>query len=93
MPRAGGDPLMPLTNFATYRQVLLDLGFQDVFVPSSFARLEHADTDTVVLLRPYADTDLVEPIIMLGYRQILDEKGVVSTEELDDLLRQRIAAG
>lgn len=83
---------MPRTTFAAFRDVLLDLGFVCTSDPANAALLEHPETDTVILLRPLAPTDEVPQIIVLGYRRILDERGVVSADEFDDLLRQRSAA-
>lgn len=79
-------------TFSAFRQVLLDLGFQDRSVPGSHVLLEHQGTDTVVLLRPYRDDEFIEPAILVGFRRILDEKGVVGREHFEELLRQQSLA-
>ncbi len=84
---------MTRPTFSDFRSVLLGLGFQDRSVPGSHVLLEHAPTDTVVLLRPYRDAELLEPATLRGTRRILDEKGVVPGERFDDLLRQRSLVG
>jgi hypothetical protein len=75
------------------RQVLLGLKFHDRSVPKSHVLLEHGATNTVVLLRPYRDDEVIDPVTLLGISRILDEKGVVSRERFDDLLHQRTLAG
>ena len=79
-------------TFADFRHVLLGLGFVDRSVPGSHVLLEHGPTDTVVLLRPYHDAEAIDPATLLGFRRILDEKGVIAGERFDDLLRQRSLA-
>jgi predicted RNA binding protein YcfA (HicA-like mRNA interferase family) len=83
---------MHLPTFADFRRVLLGLGFQDRSVPGSHVLLQHANTDTVILLRPYQDEEELDPATLLGYRRILDEKGVVTLDRFDDLLRQQAVA-
>jgi predicted RNA binding protein YcfA (HicA-like mRNA interferase family) len=84
---------MTKTTFFAFRQVLLGLGFQDRSVPGSHVLLEDRGSDTVILLRPYRDTEVLAPATLLGWRRILDEKGVISRERLDELLREHSLAG
>jgi hypothetical protein len=74
------------STFGDHRQVLLGLGFQEISSPSRI-RFEQATTDTIVLLRPYATDDVVDPAALLAVRRLLDEKGVIGREEFDVLLR------
>jgi predicted RNA binding protein YcfA (HicA-like mRNA interferase family) len=83
---------MTIPTFADFRDVLLGLGFQDRSVAGAHVLLEHTDTDTVVLLRPYQDTEELDPATLLGIRRILDEKGVVTRDRFDDLLRRQSLA-
>ncbi|HWG47488.1 MAG TPA: hypothetical protein VN688_32295 [Gemmataceae bacterium] len=78
-------------TFGDLRQVLLGLGFQENPSPSR-VRFEHARTDTIVLLRPYAADDVVDPAALFAVRRLLDERGVVGREEFDTLLRTRSLA-
>ncbi|MGL4551624.1 MAG: hypothetical protein ACRC33_10585 [Gemmataceae bacterium] len=84
---------MTTTTFAGFRRTLLDLGFLDRTPPAGTVRLEHPETDTVVLLRPLRPEDPVEPVVVLGYRRVLDAKGVVAADDFDEMLRQHNAAG
>jgi predicted RNA binding protein YcfA (HicA-like mRNA interferase family) len=79
-------------TFSDLQHVLLDLGFRDRSVPGSHALLDHPKSETVVLLRPYRDDEIIDGATLLGIRRILDEKGVVSRDRFDDLLRQRAVA-
>lgn len=84
---------MTRTTFAGFRQVLIDLGFEDRSKPAAYIRLEHPQTATVILLRPLNASDPVEPVVVLGYRRILDERGVIPANEFDERLRLQNAAG
>jgi predicted RNA binding protein YcfA (HicA-like mRNA interferase family) len=75
------------------RQVLLGLDFQDRSVPGSHVLLEHPPTDTVVLLRLYGENEAIDPVTLRGISRILDEKGVVGRQRLDELLHHRSVAG
>ncbi len=84
---------MTRPTFSAFRQVLLGLGFQDRSVPQSRVLLEHPPTDTIILLRPYQDSELLDGATLVGYTRILDEKGGVSRERFEELLRERSQAG
>jgi hypothetical protein len=82
---------MPTATFAAFRELLLDIGFEDRSVPGAAARFEHARTQTVILLRPYQEADPVAPAILVGYRRILDPKGLVPLDRFDELLRPPVS--
>jgi predicted RNA binding protein YcfA (HicA-like mRNA interferase family) len=80
-------------TFQTLRQVLLDLGFQMEALPTSHIRFTHPRSETVVVFRPYKEDEAVDQAMLIGVRRLLDERGVVSRDEFDDLLRQQPLAG
>lgn len=82
---------MAQPTFGELRQVLIDLGFQETASPAR-VRFEQAGTDTIVLLRPYAADDVVDPAALIAVRRLLDEKGVIGREEFDARLRARALA-
>ena len=84
---------MTQSTFGNFRRVLLGLGFTDHSVPGKYVRLENKEFGSVILLRPYADDETLEPIQLQGYSRILDEQGVIDRERLDQLLRERSLAG
>jgi predicted RNA binding protein YcfA (HicA-like mRNA interferase family) len=84
---------MSQPTYGVFREVLLGLGFADRSVPGSHVQLEQAQSDTVVLLRPYREEEPMDAATLAGVRRILDEKGVVSRDRFDDLLQQRSLAG
>ena len=56
-----------IPTFAALRAVLLNLGFVDLSVASKYHRLEYlALPDTVVLLPPYGEDDIVSPGNLFG---------------------------
>jgi hypothetical protein len=79
--------------FHALRQVLLDLGFQPKVLPTSHIRFDHPRSETVVVFRPYEEDEAVDRAMLVGVRRLLDERGVVSRDEFDDLLHQRSFEG
>ena len=75
------------------KSVLLRLGFRDRSVAGSHVLLDRPDADAVVLLRPYREEEIIDPVNLLGLRRILDEKGVIAKERFDDLLQHHSLAG
>jgi hypothetical protein len=79
-------------TFGTLRQVLIDLGFRTTTMPAGHIRFDHLPSDTLVILRPYKDDDIVDQGNLQGVRRLLDEKGVVDRNKFDELLRARSLA-
>jgi hypothetical protein len=84
---------MTETTFGNFRRVLLGIGFTDHSVPGEYVRLENKEFGSVIVLRPYKDDEILEPIQLLGYSRILHEQGVIDRGRLDELLRERSLAG
>jgi predicted RNA binding protein YcfA (HicA-like mRNA interferase family) len=80
-------------TFQAVRQVLVDLGFQTTVLPTSHIRFEHSRSKTVVVFRPYEEEEVVDQAMLVGVRRLLDERGVVSRDRFDALLRQQFQAG
>ena len=79
-------------TFATLRELLLELGFQDHSLAGSCALFEYPQPDTWVLLRPYADDDVVTPTKLVAIGKLLEFRGILLAERFDALLRERSLA-
>jgi hypothetical protein len=75
-------------SFAVLERVLEDLGFVRKKVGGPQVVFEHVPSDTVFLFRAYKARDKVAPGDLIGVRKILDEKGVIEQEALEELLHQ-----
>src|SRR4051812_30893732 len=91
-PEEGTLP-MSRPTFTTLKRVLLDLGFQTRILPGLHVMFEHQSSDTLVILRPYRDDEVIEQGTLAGIRRLLDEKGVIDRSRLDELLREQSLAG
>jgi hypothetical protein len=81
------------TTFSMLRDVLLGVGFLDHSVPGKYARFDHPEEpDTWVLLRPYGPDDLLTQADLITAQRLLDERGIVSADRFDELLRDRSLA-
>jgi hypothetical protein len=80
-------------TFNTFRRALLDLGLEMSEVPGPYYRFHHPGSGTVLLYRHYGDEERVNQGDIVGARRLLDERGVIAREELEELLRQRSLAG
>jgi hypothetical protein len=80
-------------TLAAVRDVLLQLGFEDCSVAGQFHRFEYPLSDTVVLLPPYKEDDIVSPGNLFGVRVLLDYRGLMSPADFEEALRERSLAG
>ncbi len=74
--------------FATLQRVLEGLGFVRKKVSGPQVVFEHAPSDTVFLFRAYKSRDKVTEADLIEVRKILDERGVIEPEALEELLHQ-----
>ena len=75
-------------SFAVLQRVLEDLGFVRKRVGGPQVVLEHGPSDTVFLFRAYKARDKVAVADLIGVRKILDERGVIEPEALEERLHQ-----
>jgi hypothetical protein len=75
-------------SFAVLQRVLEDLGFVRKKVGGPQMVLEHGPSDTVFLFRAYKARDKVAAADLIGVRKILDEKGVIEPQALEEMLHQ-----
>jgi hypothetical protein len=80
------------TTFAVLHQLLIDSGFT-VRRTEKFIRFDHPETETRLLLRPYAEGEAVDAADLVAARKILDERGVMPRQEFEQRLAARPAAG
>ena len=73
-------------TFSQVRRVLTDLGFQLTRRRPNVVGLEHPESDTLFLFRPYKDTDRVTPAEVVIVRKMLDEKGLLEPDAFEELL-------
>jgi hypothetical protein len=74
--------------FANLQAVLEGLGFIRKKVAGPQVVFEHAPSDTWFLFRAYRPRDKVTVADLIGVRKILDERGLLAAEALEELLRQ-----
>jgi hypothetical protein len=84
---------MPQVTLAALQQILLGLGFTMRRVPGSRIWFDHADSNSRILLPPFADDELVDLGNLVGIRRLLDERGLMDRDRFDELLRERAAVG
>jgi hypothetical protein len=75
-------------SFATLQHVLEGLGFVKAQTAGPQQVFEHAPSDSVFLFRAYKPRDKVTPADLIAVRKILDDKGVIEPEALEDMLHQ-----
>jgi hypothetical protein len=75
-------------SFSVLQQVLAELGFVRKKVGGPQVVFEHAPSATVFLFRAYKARDKVSPADLVGVRKILDERGVIEPQALEELLHQ-----
>jgi hypothetical protein len=73
-------------SFAALQRVLEGLGFVRQKVGGPQVLFEHAPTNTVFLFRSYRARDRVTAADLIEVRKILDEKGVLAPDALEELL-------
>ncbi|MGE3804297.1 MAG: hypothetical protein AB7K24_06460 [Gemmataceae bacterium] len=74
-------------TFGQMRTVLTELGFVEVRRSNGIA-LKHAKSNTVLLFRPYEDSDPLQPAEVFVVAKQLDERGLLERESLEALLSQ-----
>jgi nitrate reductase beta subunit len=84
--------IMLKATFAVLRQVLLDLGFT-MRVGADYVRFDHAETKSWFLYPLYADDEDVYPGELVAARYALDMKGLMTREQFEERLRQKVSAG
>jgi hypothetical protein len=77
--------------YATLRQLLLDLGFDETIIPGSHILWRHDPSDTLFMFRLYRPQDHITMVCLLSTRKHLDEGGLLSAESFDARLRQALA--
>lgn len=78
-----------VTNRITYQQfddLLLQLGFSRKRVEAKWLRYEHAPSELVIVVAEKAPNEPVRVTDAVSARRHLVEKGVISAEELDEIL-------
>lgn len=73
--------------YGQLRSILTGLGFQETRSPKRVC-LEHGESDTVFLFRPYQASDLVTPAEVVIVRKMLDEKGLLEAETFETMLHK-----
>lgn len=84
---------MTICSFAELRTILLDLGFTVRVVPDTAIIFEHAAARARLYLPPFADAEPVDPQNLAIVARNLDERGILSREQFEALLRQRSLVG
>jgi hypothetical protein len=79
-------------KFGVLRQILLDLGFTMRATPK-YVRFDHTETKTWFLFPPYTESQEVAQGDLVGTRFHLDQRGFLSREQFEELLRQKLIAG
>lgn len=79
-------------TFAVLRQILLELGFT-MRVGPDFIRFDHPQTKTWFLHPRYDDNEEVSAAELAAARYHLDMKGLMTREEFEEVLRQKVLAG
>ena len=69
--------------FVMLRQMMLDLGFNEVVVPKSHLGFYHADSGAEILLPIYRANQTVAPRHLLLVRVTLDGKGLMEGNQFD----------
>lgn len=75
-------------TFAALRHLLLDLDFVEKTVPGSHEVFEHAPSGTVLIFRLYRPQDKVSLPDLVSARVHLDERGLLTADAFDNLLRK-----
>lgn len=78
-------------SFAELRRVLLGLDFSEGTLPTSHHIFEHAPSDTVFIFRPYQANEKIHLPDLRSVRKQLDERGLLSGDSFDHLLRKHSA--
>ena len=81
---------MTRPTFSDFRHVLLGLGFSGSFRSGVSRPSRTSAHDNGCPPRPYQPEERMEEATLVGIRRILDEKGVIPRERLNNLLRERI---
>jgi hypothetical protein len=72
-------------TYGQLRSVLTRLGFQEQRRARGIG-LEHSESDTLFLFRPYQDTDRVKLPEVENVRAVLDARGLLAADAFDGLL-------
>lgn len=84
--------MLDTITFAVLHRLLIDSGFT-LRRTEQFARFDHLRAKTRLLLRPYAEGEVVDAADLVAARKILDERGVMLRQEFEQRLAARPVAG
>jgi len=76
----------PRVKFSSLRQILLDLGFEQVPVTKPHIGFQHDGADLLIVLPPYRGNALVAPHHLVYVRMMLDGKGLMDAAAFDRLV-------
>jgi hypothetical protein len=75
-------------SFSVLQRVLEELGFVRKKVGCPQVVFKHGPSDTVFLFPAYKERDPVAAADLIGVRKILDERGVIEAQALEEMLHQ-----
>ena len=78
-------------TFATLDRFLADLGFVVTIIPNSHILYEHAESDTVIMLRLHRPSDAVDPGAWVVVRKTVVDRGVAEEAAFERLLQKTSA--
>jgi hypothetical protein len=81
----------PTIRFDELRTFLLDLGFHESAKETNRFKFTHPVTDTILLFRLYAPTDIVHPRDLLVVRWQLTYNDLIEEAELERFLQKASA--
>jgi hypothetical protein len=73
-------------RFATFRQLLSDLGFRQIQLSDAHIAFQHDATDTLLALPVYKANQHVAPHHLAMFRVQLDAKGILDADDFDRLV-------
>ena len=73
-------------RFATFREILKDLGFRQIKLSETQTAFQHDATDTLLALPVYKASQNVAPHHLAMFRLQLDAKGVLEADDFDRLV-------
>lgn len=79
-------------NFATLRQILLDLGFAESVEMESRCWFIHPSPKTRIMLPILRQDEMVDLGDLVIIRRTLDERGILSREKFEQLLAEKAVA-
>ena len=72
-------------TYGQLREVLLSLGFEETRRAEGIG-LEHPESDTLFLLRPYKQSDPVQPAEVFQVRELLNARALLGADSFNRLL-------